>query len=643
MVRKRYPVPAGILLLWVTALGGTTDAFAQEDIISFDLDHWMLDNSEVVQHLGRRCLVGTAILKNVEFQNGIIEVDIAVDGSRSYPGILFRMQSKDTYEKFYLRPHRAGLYPDALQYAPTFNAASCWQLYTGEGFTASAQLPDNQWLHLKMEIHGTQARVYLGDAEQPALVIHDLKHGLSKGAIGVSEPTGGLAYFSNFKFRHDDKLEFITPPPPESPSRMIRNWEVSRPFQVAGIDTEKYPRFFTIFNAAWRNVETEPSGLVNLSRLFKHEAAGGDCVFARTVVRSDRRRSVKLSFGYSDNVEIFLNGEKVFSGRSAYRSRDPSFVGAVGLNDAVYLTLERGINDIFLMVSDSFGGWGFMGRTSLSLKPPLKQDGVLKKVWETPADFRIPESVLFDPKRNILYVSSFYKVQESNLNTGFISKVKLDGKIESLRWVTGLDGPCGMCIYGNRLFVVEGFRANIVEIDLNDGKIVNRFPIPGATFLNDIVADSVGNIYVSDTSRSPRAKDIYRFHEGKIELWKEGDELHRANGLFMHDGNLIVGSSGDGMLKTISLADARVDTIACLGAGVIDGIRVAANGDYLVSHWEGQVFVISPEGRVVQVLDTMPDRQNVADFEYIEDHRLLIVPTFLGNKVVAYEYQGLDG
>ncbi|MFH1417105.1 MAG: SMP-30/gluconolactonase/LRE family protein [Planctomycetota bacterium] len=643
MKRMQPSAAASILLLCATVFGGTTGVYAQAEVIGFDSDRWVIENARIVEHLGRQCLVGTAILDDVEFQNGVIEVDIAVDGSRSYPGILFRMQSKDSYEKFYLRPHRAGLYPDALQYAPTFNGASCWQLYTGDGFTASARIPENQWLHVKMEIHGTQARVYLGDAEGPALLIHDLRHGLSKGAIGVSEPTNGVAYFSNFQYRHDDTLEFAAPPPPESPPRMIRGWEVSRPFPAAQVDTENYPGFFTIFNAGWRRVEAEPSGLVNLSKLFKHEAVGGDCVFARTVVRSDRRRTAKLSFGYSDNIDIFLNGKKVFSGRSAYRSRDPSFVGTVGLNDAAYMTLEKGINDIFLMVSDSFGGWGFMGRTNVSLKPPLRQDGILKKVWETPADFKIPESVLYDPERDILYVSSFDKIQASNVETGFISKVKLDGEIESLHWVTGLDGPCGMCIRGDRLFVVEGFRANIVEINLDDGKVVNRSPVQGATFLNDIAADPAGNIYVSDTSRSPRANDIYRFRDGKIELWKEGDEIHRANGLFAHDGSLIVGNTGDGMLKAVNLADGRVDSIACLGAGVIDGIRVDADGNYLVSHWEGQVYVISPDGRVVQILDTMADRQNVADFEYVKDRRLLIVPTFLGNKVAAYQYQGLDG
>jgi hypothetical protein len=58
-------------------------------------------------------------------------------------------------------------------------------------------------------------------------------------------------------------------------------------------------------------------------------------------------------------------------------------------------------------------------------------------------------------------------------------------------------------------------------------------------------------------------------------------------------------------------------------------------GNYLVSHWEGQTYVISPGGDVVEVLDTM-GAANSADFEYIRERNLLIIPTFVDNRVIAY-------
>jgi sugar lactone lactonase YvrE len=69
---------------------------------------------------------------------------------------------------------------------------------------------------------------------------------------------------------------------------------------------------------------------------------------------------------------------------------------------------------------------------------------------------------------------------------------------------------------------------------------------------------------------------------------------------------------------------------------VLDGIKVDTDGSYFVSHWEGQVYRVGPDGVPVEVLDLMPEGMNTADFEYIADRRLLIVPTFLGNRVIAY-------
>ena len=70
-----------------------------------------------------------------------------------------------------------------------------------------------------------------------------------------------------------------------------------------------------------------------------------------------------------------------------------------------------------------------------------------------------------------------------------------------------------------------------------------------------------------------------------------------------------------------------------MGAGIIDGIRVDNQGRLLVSHWEGQTYVITDDGQLTRVLDTMPERLNTADFEFIVARGLLIIPTFLGNRV----------
>jgi hypothetical protein len=85
-----------------------------------------------------------------------------------------------------------------------------------------------------------------------------------------------------------------------------------------------------------------------------------------------------------------------------------------------------------------------------------------------------------------------------------------------------------------------------------------------------------------------------------------------------------------------------VSTVAHLAGGLLDGIRVDENGNYLVSHWEGALFRVSPAGDVVELLGSVAPGSNNADFEYIEEKNLLLVPTFFGNNVVAYELSGED-
>ena len=90
---------------------------------------------------------------------------------------------------------------------------------------------------------------------------------------------------------------------------------------------------------------------------------GMKVVYARTSIDSDRDQVKKLYIGYSDDVSVFLNGKILFRGRSAQNFRDPGFLGIVNPeNDAVYLPLKKGSNELMLAVSELGGGWGFICR-----------------------------------------------------------------------------------------------------------------------------------------------------------------------------------------------------------------------------------------------------------------------------------------
>jgi len=222
--------------------------------------------------------------------------------------------------------------------------------------------------------------------------------------------------------------------------------------------------------------------------------------------------------------------------------------------------------------------------------------------------------------------------------TGFLSRLSLDGRILEREWVTQLKAPAGICLAGNTLWVVE--RGAVAQVDVARGAVVARIPVPGSDFLNDIAVGADGSLYVTDTrTANPADSRIYRIADGQVSLWTGAPDIRRANGLCRDGDRLLVGNSGDGLLKAIDLAGRRVEVLAALGGGIQDGIRLTPKGDILVSHWEGKIFAVGERGHVVEIADLRPEGQNAADYEFIAAERLLIVPTFGGNRVIAYRLE----
>jgi hypothetical protein len=331
-------------------------------------------------------------------------------------------------------------------------------------------------------------------------------------------------------------------------------------------------------------------------------------------------------------VSVFLNGDIVFSGTSAYTERDPSFLGVVGLFDAVYLPLQAGDNELLFMVAESFGGWGLMCR----------ENGVefvseaLAKKWDTPGELLVPESAVYDAKRDVVYVTNYDWYRRSmGAERQYVSKVSLGGEVTERKWVTGLSQPAGMVIANEKLYAVE--RRTLTEIDPDSGEITNRFEFPSPIFPNDVVVDDAGVMYVSDT----RKHAIYKFAGGEFEEWVAGGGLDRPNGLCIDGGRLLVGNSGDNSLKSIDLATKEIGTVIRLQPGIIDGIKVAKDGNLIVSQWKGRVFRIAPDGDKSDVLlDLSGSDIYTADFDYVPEMNLLIIPTFFDNRLLTYELTG---
>lgn len=264
------------------------------------------------------------------------------------------------------------------------------------------------------------------------------------------------------------------------------------------------------------------------------------------------------------------------------------------------------------------------------METPSKKTVSLVKKWETDTTLTTPESVYHDKTNGVLYVACIGAVPpDAKDGDGFIAKVGLDGTITENKWITGLDAPKGMGMVGDKLYVTN--ITEVVEIDTKANKISNRFAVEGAQFLNDITVGDDGTVYISDSGTNK----IFALNNGAVSQWTEGDALGGPNGLYAEDDRLMLATFGEGNFKTIGLENKQVDMVVDSIPGG-DGI-VKLGDDYLVSNWNGEVYFITSGWERTKVLDTKADGANAADIEIVEDQSLLLVPTFFGNQVVAYE------
>ena len=125
----------------------------------------------------------------------------------------------------------------------------------------------------------------------------------------------------------------------------------------------------------------------------------------------------------------------------------------------------------------------------------------VQKLWEAPAQLKTPESVLYEPIENVLFVSSIDGKPDEKDGQGFVSKVSpAEGSILELSWVVGLNAPKGMGVSGDNSKLYVSDITDLVEIDIASGQIINRHSAPESAFLNDVASDKQGNIFVSDTT-----------------------------------------------------------------------------------------------------------------------------------------------
>ena len=110
---------------------------------------------------------------------------------------------------------------------------------------------------------------------------------------------------------------------------------------------------------SWTTLNAESTGITNLAQACDRTPQT-NTVVAKLNATSDSETIRSFRLGYSDRVQVYLNSSLLYAGDNGYRSRDYRYMGTMGLFDEVALPLQTGENELWLVVSESFGGWGIM-------------------------------------------------------------------------------------------------------------------------------------------------------------------------------------------------------------------------------------------------------------------------------------------
>jgi hypothetical protein len=167
---------------------------------------------QVIATSGAANATSYVVVKDAKFRDGTIEVDLAgqpaataAEGARGFIGMAFRLQGDGKYEYIYLRPTN-GRADDQVrrnhstQYSsyPDFDFARSRQ-EAPEKYESYVDLQPGVWTKYKIEVEGRKARLYVNGADQPCLIVNDLKLEPREGGVALWVGPGTEGYFSNLK------------------------------------------------------------------------------------------------------------------------------------------------------------------------------------------------------------------------------------------------------------------------------------------------------------------------------------------------------------------------------------------------------------------------------------------------------------
>jgi len=248
------------------------------------------------------------------------------------------------------------------------------------------------------------------------------------------------------------------------------------------------------------------------------------------------------------------------------------------------------------------------------------QKATVQKLWATDTILKVPESVLVDDKENCLWVSNIDGASNGKDGKGSISKLSKTG--------ARLNAPKGMAKYKQELYVAD--LTELVIIDIKKGIIKNKIKVEGSVFLNDVTVNKNGAVFVSDS----RTGKVHRIENGMVSI--EVENLQGPNGLLSIEDQLLILDRGS--LLSVTPGGAISKIMDGMDPST-DGIERVAPNQYIVSCWNGIVYFVAAGAQKITLFDTRSEKINSADIGYDAKNKIIYVPTFMKNSVVAYQLQ----
>ena len=369
----RFTLTSVLVALLVPAIAAGQDQQVSAMDLEFENQDWLLEkvgSGETRSYLGREAMFlerAQITLKDEVFSEGVIEFELAAEKPSGFVGVNFRADELGNSEQFYVRFHQSG-HPDSTQYLAKMNGLASWQLHAGPNDAAAVSLGTGQWIPIRIVVEKDKADIFVRDMNKPLLHIPELRSDNETGTVtfyAFDRPEKHVgAYFSNLKIRPLAAGEGVNGKAREEAEvadTVFKKWLISSPINESSLQDQF--RFPAIDPGAltWRSVAVERNGILNIAR-YEKKTKDANTVLIKLNIKADEATSRLFRFGYSDRVRIYVNGKQQFFGNAQWRSRDFRFLGTVGLHDAVPLHLEAGSNEVIAAVSESFGGWGFIGQ-----------------------------------------------------------------------------------------------------------------------------------------------------------------------------------------------------------------------------------------------------------------------------------------